>query len=97
MPRLRPAVRVGLGTFALVAGMAWIPGTAMAAPANITIVSAGPDGSGNPYDLTVVANDGNGAARSRPEGRGELGALVVRGEPVVFPAHESWLTVAHRP
>ena len=49
-----------LGAFALVAGMAWIPGTAMAAAANISILAAGADGAGNPYDLTVLANDGNG-------------------------------------
>jgi hypothetical protein len=36
---------------------------AVAAPAagNITILSAGPDSSGNPYNLTVTADDGNGA------------------------------------
>ena len=59
MPRIRPSIRATLGAFALVAGLAWIPGTAMAAATNITITSAGADGSGNPYDLTVVANDGN--------------------------------------
>src|ERR1700722_9472360 len=68
MPRFRPFIRATLGALALVAGMAWIPGTAMAA-ASITIVSAGPDGSGNPYDLTVVGSDGNGAPiTGRPPG-----------------------------
>ncbi len=35
------------------------PALAAPAAANITILSAGPDGSGDPYNLTVAANDGN--------------------------------------
>jgi hypothetical protein len=76
MPRFRPSIRATLGALALVAGMAWIPGTAMAA-ASITIVSAGPDGSGNPYDLTVVANDGNGAPLTSMTARLTQGATSV--------------------
>ena len=62
MPRFRPTLRASLAAFALVAGVAWIPATAVAQPAGISIVSDGPDGSGNPYDLTIVANDSNAAA-----------------------------------
>ena len=36
------------------------PAMAASATVNITILSAGPDSSGDPYDLTVAANDGNG-------------------------------------
>lgn len=43
--------------------MAWLPATALAQP-NISITSAGPDGSGDPYDLTVVADDANGLTLS---------------------------------
>src|ERR1700722_2472048 len=76
MPRFRPFIRATLGALALVAGMPWIPGTAMAA-ASITIVSAGPDGSGNPYDLTVVASDGNGAPITSMTARLTQGATSV--------------------
>jgi hypothetical protein len=44
--------------------MAWLPAVALAQGGNITIVSAGPDTSGDPYDLTVVADDGNGLTLS---------------------------------
>jgi hypothetical protein len=40
--------------------MAWLPAAASAQSGNISIISAGLDSSGDPYDLTVVANDGNG-------------------------------------
>src|SRR5579864_559512 len=95
MPRLRPAVRVGLGTFALVAGMAWIPGTAMAAAANITITSAGPDGSGNPYDLTLVANDGNGQTITGMTAHLTQGSVSVsvpmQAASVSNPASQTWV------
>jgi hypothetical protein len=45
--------------------MAWLPASALGQPSgNISIVSAGPDGSGDPYDLTVVADDANGLTLS---------------------------------
>jgi hypothetical protein len=94
MPRFRPAVRATLGAFALVAGMAWIPGTAMAAATNITIVSAGPDAGGNPYDLTVVANDGNGATITSMTAHLTQGAINVSVpmSPVstANPASQTW-------
>jgi hypothetical protein len=46
------------GVAATLVAMAWLPASALAQP-NISITSAGLDGSGDPYDLTVVANDGN--------------------------------------
>jgi hypothetical protein len=101
MPRLRPAIRVGLGTFALVAGMAWIPGTATAAAANITITSAGPDGSGNPYDLTVVANDGDGQAITSMTAHLAQGSVNVSVpmQPVSIsnPASQTWVATTPVP
>ncbi|HEY2079521.1 MAG TPA: hypothetical protein VGH53_24590, partial [Streptosporangiaceae bacterium] len=49
-------------TVVALAGSLAIVSPAAAAPAatNITILSAGPDNAGDPYDLTVVADDGNG-------------------------------------
>src|ERR1700684_397230 len=66
MPRIRQTACASLGVFALLTAMAWVPATAMAqtGPGNITITSAGPDSGGDPYDLTGVANDGNGQALS---------------------------------
>jgi len=65
MPSARLTIRAVLGISALLVAMAWVPATALAdGPGNITIVSAGPDSSGNPYDLTVVAADANNAAIS---------------------------------
>lgn len=63
MPRLRLAASVVLGVSALLAAMTWVPATALAQN-GISIISAGPDGSGDPYNLTVVANDQNGIALS---------------------------------
>jgi hypothetical protein len=61
MPGVRSTVRVLLGVFALLVTIAWVPATtALAAGGNISIVSAGPDASGDPYDLTVVAADAGG-------------------------------------
>ncbi len=64
MPRIRLTACASLGVFALLTAMAWVPATAMAqtGPGNITITSAGSDSGGDPYDLTVVANDANGLA-----------------------------------
>jgi hypothetical protein len=58
MPRIRLAASASLGAFALLTAMAWVPATALAQTSGaITITSAGPDGSGDPYDLTVVADN----------------------------------------
>jgi hypothetical protein len=58
MPRIRPAAGVLLGVSALLTAMAWVPATALAQTSGaISIVSAGPDSSNNPYDLTVVADN----------------------------------------
>jgi hypothetical protein len=57
---LRLTVSAALGAAAIVLGMI-SPAVAASAAPNITIVSAGPDSSGNPYNLTVAADDGNGA------------------------------------
>ena len=59
MPGLRVAVGALLGVVGLLIAMVCLPTAASAAP-NITIISAGPDASGDPYDLTVTADDGNG-------------------------------------
>ncbi|HXW44784.1 MAG TPA: hypothetical protein VEL03_08365 [Streptosporangiaceae bacterium] len=63
MSGLRRAALALLGVGGIVAAVAWVPASATAqesGPGNITITSAGPDGTGNPYDLTVVADDLNG-------------------------------------
>ena len=50
-----------LGAGAVLLTMACLPATAIAAPTpNISITSVGPDANGDPYDLTVIADDGNG-------------------------------------
>lgn len=50
-----------LGTAGLLLGVIGAPALASAdSSGNITVLSAGPDVSGDPYDLTVVADDGNG-------------------------------------
>ncbi len=56
-PRLVISALVSVA--AMFVAMAWLPATALAQPM-ISITSAGPDASGDPYDLTVVADDGNG-------------------------------------
>ncbi len=45
---------------ALFVAMAWLPAAALAQSGNISLVSVGPDSSGDPYDLTVVVDDANG-------------------------------------
>jgi fibronectin-binding autotransporter adhesin len=55
MPGLRSTARVLLGVFALLVTMAWVPATALAT--DISIISAGADSNGNPYDFTVQASD----------------------------------------
>jgi hypothetical protein len=62
MPGLRSTARVLLGVFALLVTMAWVPATALAA-GNISVISAGPS-NGDPYDLSVVVDDMNGAELS---------------------------------
>jgi len=56
---LRLTVSAVLGAAAIVLGMV-SPAVAASAAPNITILSAGPDSSGDPYNLTVAADDGNG-------------------------------------
>ncbi len=60
MSGLRVTVSAVLGAAGIVLAMV-SPALAASAQVNITILSAGPDGSGNPYNLTVTANDGNAA------------------------------------
>ena len=58
---LRVSTTALLGTAGVVLGIIGAPAIASAdTSGNISIVSAGPDASGDPYDLTVVASDGNG-------------------------------------
>jgi hypothetical protein len=57
---IRFAATALLGAMAVMLAMIWVPPSALAQ--NISIISAGPDASGDPYDLTVVADDGNSAA-----------------------------------
>jgi hypothetical protein len=59
----RRTVSALLGVLATLLAMICVPGAALAA-SNISIVSAGPDASGDPYDLTVVADDLNELAIS---------------------------------
>jgi hypothetical protein len=56
---LRRTVGAALGAAVVVLAMV-SPAVAASATTNITILSAGPDNAGDPYDLTVVADDGNG-------------------------------------
>ncbi len=56
-PRLVISALVSVA--AMFVAMACLPATGLA-QGNISIVSAGPDASGDPYDLTVVADDANG-------------------------------------
>ena len=62
MSGLRLTATALFGTAGVLAAMVCVPAAASANSPNITITSAGPDACGDPYDLTVVANDGNGAA-----------------------------------
>jgi len=57
---LRLTVSAVLGAAGIVLGMV-SPAVAASAAPNITILSAGPDSTGDPYNLTVAADDGNGA------------------------------------
>ena len=59
MPRLRLGLGALFAAVATLVAMVCLPAVASAA-VNISILSAGPDSTGNPYDLTVVADDGNG-------------------------------------
>lgn len=59
MPALRLTVSAVLAGAGIVLGMV-SPAVAASAAANISILSAGPDSSGNPYNLTIVADDANG-------------------------------------
>lgn len=59
MPGLRLTVGSLLGVVGLLIAMVCLSSGASAAP-NITITAAGPDSNGNPYDLTITADDGNG-------------------------------------
>jgi hypothetical protein len=61
VPGLRLTVGSLLGVIGLLIAMVCLSSGASAAP-NITISYAGPDTNGNPYDLSVTANDGNGLA-----------------------------------
>jgi large repetitive protein len=62
-PRLVISALVSVA--AMFVAMAWLPATALAQPSgNISIISAGPDASGDPYDLTIAADDANGVAIS---------------------------------
>ncbi len=58
MSALRLSVCAVLGAAGIVLGM--VSPALAASPPNITILSAGPDASLDPYNLTVTANDGNG-------------------------------------
>lgn len=60
MSGLRLSAGAALSAAGILVAMVCVPAAASADPQNITITSAGPDSSGDPYDLTVVANDGNG-------------------------------------
>ncbi len=79
MPRLRLSLGALLAAVAALVAMACLPAVAFAATppsgSNITVISAGPT-SGNPYQLTVQANDGNGQQLSSPDG-GTTPAMTV--------------------
>lgn len=61
MSGLRLTVSAVLGAAAIVLGMV-SPAVAASAAPNITILSAGPDSNGDPYNLTVTASDANGTS-----------------------------------
>ena len=61
MSGLRLTVSAVLGAAGIVLGMV-SPAVAASAAPNITILSAGPDSNGDPYNLTVTASDTNGAS-----------------------------------
>ena len=70
MPRLRLSLGVVLAATATLVAMVCLPAPAFALPppgTNITVTSAGPT-SGNPYQLTVVANDANNLQLTSPDG-----------------------------
>jgi len=54
----RRSITALAGVAAALLTTALVPGAALA-EGNISLVSVGPDASGNPYDLSVVVNDGN--------------------------------------
>ena len=58
MSGLRRTVSAALGAAVVVLAMV-SPAVAATAATNITILSAGPDSSGDPYNLTVTASDTN--------------------------------------
>jgi hypothetical protein len=102
MPRFRPTLRASLAAFALVAGVAWIPATAVAQPSGISIVSDGPDGSGNPYDLTIVANDSNAAALTSMTAHLSQGSTDVFDVPMkpvntTDPTNQTWIAASMVP
>jgi hypothetical protein len=59
LSRRRLAVVAAIGVLVTLTAAIWLPSMARAA-SNITVISAGPDASGDPYDLTVVMDDANG-------------------------------------
>ncbi|MGO8960296.1 MAG: beta strand repeat-containing protein [Streptosporangiaceae bacterium] len=70
MPRLRLTLGVVLAAVATFVAMVCGSAPAFALPppgTNITVTSAGPT-SGNPYQLTVVADDANGLQLTSPDG-----------------------------
>lgn len=59
MSRLRLVASTVLCAAGLLLGMVWLPAAALAS--NISFLSAGPDSNNDPYNLTIVADDGNNA------------------------------------
>jgi hypothetical protein len=89
MPGLRSTLRVLLGVFALVVTVAWVPAATAQAAGNISIVSAGPDSAGDPYDLTVVAADAGGFQIGGVTAHVLSGATDVADVPMTFQSGQS--------
>ncbi len=75
-----------LAAVATLVAMVCLPAPAFALPpgTNITIVSAGPDSTGDPYDLTVVASDANGQQLASMTAHVYAGATDVADVPMSF-------------
>jgi hypothetical protein len=77
--------------------MVGLAGAAAGASGNIAIVSAGPDGGGDPYDLTIVANDANAAALTSmtahvyDAGLNDVADVTMVAQSVTDPTNQTWV------
>jgi hypothetical protein len=96
---LRRAAFALLGALATLVAATCLPAAASAV-VNITIISAGADSTGNPYDFTIVASDGNGAAIQTMTARISSASNPDVADPVMNPvsttdpASQTWVAAA---